>query len=130
MATRFDWQGLEKKISLGKDVETSAKEMGIPLQDAKDYLQAKREADDYDKEEAQIVSRSVLEESLVILRELLQDADPFVRLRAAAELRKHYSFEKSRLEKRFLNETAKGPNVDPGQQDIFGDWKLKDPKNG
>jgi hypothetical protein len=138
MASTYNWQGLEQKLSQGKSLEQSARECQIPLDEAKTYAKSKQDLEQYETEQC---ARSTLEEALEVYRNIikeLEDGDiPIgpkegyasylnVKLEAAKQLHKHYLTERVRLDKKLESAKKNTPaGIDPDQGSIFGNWEIK-----
>lgn len=112
------WQGLESKLSDGLPLWSACLELGIPLDDARQYLEGKREGrEEPEVDEAVLSAAKARSVALEVLHEIIGADDEEMRLDAAKELLRHYREERKRLDKKAGDRPKKNSAVIQ-----YGDW--------
>ncbi len=70
-----DWEGLARKISRGLLPEDAATEAGIPWEEAKTWLEARRATKSYDDDSLRLLSAKALAEGLEALMREAQNSE-------------------------------------------------------
>lgn len=70
-----DWEGLESKLSSGKLLEQAAIEAGIPIEEARTWLSARRDNHPYDDDTLRILAAESLVTGLHALMEIAKERE-------------------------------------------------------
>ena len=92
-------QALEKKLNRGVLLEEACLQLGIEVCKAKEYLESKKELDDFNRIADGMWGRTVAKDAIDNLKEIIaDDLDAETRRRACKDLLDFYRDERKRLE--------------------------------
>jgi hypothetical protein len=118
-----NWQGLERKISLGKSKSKAAEEMGIPEKEIDEFCNLLKSLQNVNKKGDEV------EEILLNIASF--SLNPENRLNAAKALLQHYRSEKIILEKKISKQVdEKSSDDDSNQRDLFDNWQFPKDSDG
>lgn len=111
-------QALEKKLEKGFSLEAACIQLSIDLEIAKDWLNARKELDDFNRIVDGIWGRSVAVEAIGVLKGIIAECPDYeTRRRASKDLLDHYRDERKRLEQKIA--AAEKKAGDKYQNDLF-----------
>lgn len=129
--TKNFWQPLERKLAAGWSIDQAAEMSGVDLEDARLWLKSKRQVEEIDVGETELVAREAMKTALAVLEDIVSmeseteegglDKDVIRERRLAAQaLLRHSQVERQRLERK-LERTEKSKSYGE-QTDLFDHW--------
>ena len=115
-------QALEKKLRCGFTLEDSCRQIGIEIEAAKGFLEAKKELDDFNRIADGMWGRSAAVKAVDKLKKIIAACeDDEVCRRASKDLLDFYRDERKRLEQKVAE--AGKLAAEQGQNDLWDSWE-------